>query len=294
MKITNKHHIPEVLVRAISANWYSGHGELRFASVTELLKPTKMAILSKRHGKEIAQDAGDMIWTMMGSAMHKVLEAGEDMNSLAEERLAVSIDDALITGGVDFFEDGVITDFKFTTVWSYYSASRKQEWEKQLNMYAYLYQSLGFEVKALQVVAIFRDWSKRRCESEANYPRQVETIAIPLWDQAETLAFMRSRIRELRKAQELPDDLIGECSREERWQSETQYAVFKTEGKRALRVFADKSEAEAYIREHKDAAQLRVIIREESPKRCQDYCTVRDYCHYYRDYENSNIESLAG
>jgi len=82
MKITNKHHIPEVLVRAISANWYSGHGELRFASVT-----AKMAILSKRHGKEIAQDAGDMIWTMMGSAMHKVLEAGEDMNSLAEERL---------------------------------------------------------------------------------------------------------------------------------------------------------------------------------------------------------------
>jgi hypothetical protein len=293
MKISNKNNLPDVLVRAIEANWYSGHGEQRFASVTELLKPTKLAILGRRYGKEIAQDASDMIWTMMGSAMHKVLEAGEDMNSLAEERIAVKIDEALITGGVDFYEDGVITDFKFTTVWSYHSASRKREWEKQLNMYAYLYRSMGFEVNALQVVAIFRDWSKRRCEAEANYPKQVETIEIPLWDEQQTLAFMRSRIADLRAAAELPDDLIPECSREERWQSETQYAVFKADGKRALRVFTSRDEADAYIREHKDAAQLQIVIREEAAKRCLDYCPVKDYCHYYRGLTPLTIESLA-
>lgn len=293
MKITNAEGLPEVLVRAIKANWYTGMGEQRFASVTQLIKPTKLTVLEMRHNQEISQEASDLIWSLLGSAIHKVLEAGEDKNSLSEERVSALVNNARITGGVDLYEDGIITDFKFIGTWAYHSASRKAEWEKQLNMYAYLYRELGFEVKALQILAIFRDWSKRRTESEASYPRQVEVLPVELWPNPQTKSFIEARVLELKEALLLPDDLIPACSPAERWQSETQYAVFKTGGKRALKVFPTQSEAEALIREHKDAPQLGIVIREEQPKRCLDYCPVKNFCHYHRELVNGQNESLA-
>ncbi len=180
MNLTNQRGLPDMLVRAIEQSWYSGEGEKRFTSVTQLLKPTKQLILEKRHAKALKQDASDMIWSLMGSAMRKVIEAAEDVNSLSEERLRVEIDGAVITGGIDFYEDGVISDFKFTGVWNHGRVSRIAEWEKQLNMYAYLYQQHGFPVEKLQVVAIYRDWNRARWEKDTDYPEQVETIDIPL------------------------------------------------------------------------------------------------------------------
>ena len=282
MKITNVNELPDVLVRAISSNWYSGSGEHRFASVTQLMKPTKIVVLEKRHWHEITQDASELIWSLMGSAMHKVLEAGEDANSISEERVSALVDEAKISGGVDFYEDGVITDFKFTGVWNYLNGSRKEEWEKQLNMYAYLYREQGFEVNELRVLAIFRDWQKRRSDSEPNYPRQVETISIPLWDQEQVKSFISERVQDIRASMELPDDMIPECSCKERWQAETQYAVYKQGGTRAMRVFPTKDEADTYVASHKDAAQLSIVIRQELPKRCMDYCPVNSFCHYYQ------------
>jgi hypothetical protein len=117
------------LVRAIRQNWYGGYKESRFASITELIKPTKIYVLERRYQDEISQEASDMIWTLMGSALHKVVEASAQDNSLAEERLAVVLNGEKITGGIDLYEDGIITDFKFTSVWNYFHSSRKDEWE---------------------------------------------------------------------------------------------------------------------------------------------------------------------
>jgi len=293
MKVTNVNGLPEVLVRAISSNWYSGAGVQRFASVTQLIKPTKITVLERRHWQEITRDASDMIWSLMGSAMHKVLEAGGDNNSLSEERVSAMVSDARITGGVDFYEDGVITDFKFIGVWSRTSAERREEWEKQLNMYAYLYRELGFEVRELRVLAIYRDWSKRRAESEANYPCQVEIIPVQLWDNDAARRFIEARVLDIRDALEHPDDLVPECSPGERWQAPDQYAVYKTGGSRALRVFDTEKEAQEYIAGHKDAEGLSLVVRQGYPKRCHDYCPVNGFCHFYRDLDRNPVQ-LAG
>jgi len=293
MNITNNLELPEVLVRAIESNWYSGTGEERFASVTQLIKPTKIVVLEKRHWHEISQDASEMIWTLMGSAMHKVLEAGEDGNSIAEARISALVDEAKISGGVDLYEAGIVTDFKFTSVWNYLNSGRKEVWEKQLNMYAWLYREQGFEVNELRVVAILRDWQKRRAENEPNYPRQVESIAIPLWDNDRVRAFIAERVKEIREAMELPDDMIPECSYRDRWQSETQYAVYKQGGNRAMRVFDTQSEAEAYMSSHKDVAQLVLVARSEAPKRCLDYCPVNRFCHYFQSLGQEELQQAS-
>jgi len=220
MIITNKLNLPEPIIRAIEANWYSGSGENRFASVTELIKPTKQFVLTKRHYDEIVQDATDMIWMLMGSAIHKVVEAADIPDSLCEERLGVNIDGNIITGGIDLYKDGVITDFKFTSVWNHLHGSRKEEWEKQLNLYAFLLNQNGHEVKAINVIAIFRDWQKSKSLVDYGYPQQIETIELELWDQDRTLALIEERVQDIKANMELPDDMIPECSRRERWQSE--------------------------------------------------------------------------
>lgn len=291
MKFTNRHKLPEAIVEAIKHNWYSGHKEHRFASVTELLKPTKQFILNKRHYREIVQDASEMIWMLLGSAIHKVLEAAEIDNSISEERLSITVDDAVITGGFDLYKDGIVTDFKFTGVWNYSSDSRKDEWEKQLNLYAYLLRQHGFAVKALQIVAIFRDWQKSKSISNPAYPQQVETISLKLWDDETVLGFLRERISELKSCDELSDDMIPECSPTERWQTDDQYAVYKTGGNRALRLFASREEAETFRNEHKEASQLQIVVRSELPRRCQDFCPVNRFCHYY---QNQTPAVMAG
>lgn len=75
MKYTNKNSIPEMIVRAVKdGQWYSGLGEERFASATELLNPVKIILLTKRHRDDISVDVVDSLYMLLGSAAHLVLE----------------------------------------------------------------------------------------------------------------------------------------------------------------------------------------------------------------------------
>lgn len=75
MKYTNKNSIPEMIVRAVKdGQWYSGLGEQRFASVTELLNPVKIILLTKRHRDDVSVDVVDSLYMLLGSATHLVLE----------------------------------------------------------------------------------------------------------------------------------------------------------------------------------------------------------------------------
>lgn len=283
MKITNFNNIPEPIVRAVKQNWYSGADAKHFCSVTQLLKPPKLFVLEKRHLNEIKQEASDLIWSLMGSAMHKVLEKSETDSSLNEERLFATVSGKTISGGVDLYENDIISDFKFTSVWSYIFASNKREWEEQLNCYAYLYEQAGFEVKKLQIIAIFRDWSARKAKFETNYPRQVEIIPIRKWSVDRCENFIRKRLLKMEMALRLPDDAVKECSQRERWQDDTVYAVMKEGSRRAVKLCTSREQAAAYMKTNIDKNRLYLKVRHGEPKRCESYCAVSHYCHYYRE-----------
>jgi len=101
MKITNFNNIPLPIFRAILHNWYDGANVDHFVSATELIKPIKIVVLEKRHKNEIIEEASDLVWSLLGSAMHKVLEKSETGNTLNEERLFAEVDGKIISGGVD-------------------------------------------------------------------------------------------------------------------------------------------------------------------------------------------------
>jgi len=284
MKISNNLNLPEPIVAAIRANWYGGEGENRFASVTELIKPTKQLVLAKRHGSELEQDASQLLWTLMGSAIHKVVEAANIDNAIQEERLGLTFEGERITGGLDLYKDGVISDFKFTSVWSYLYGSRREEWTTQLNLYAYLLERHGFPVEGIEVVIIFRDWNKHKAQSDPLYPKPVERLVLDLWPAEKAEEYLRGRIEDIHKYSELPDDLIPECSQQERWERPDKYAVIRLDASRALRVFDHFEEALNYLNQSKNSENLQIITRTELPKRCFDYCPVNRFCHYYRSW----------
>ncbi|MDY0388504.1 MAG: hypothetical protein RBT65_15545, partial [Methanolobus sp.] len=71
MKYTNKNSVPDMIVRAVrDGQWYSGLGEERFASVTELLNPVKIILLTKRHRDDISVDVTESLYMLLGSAVH--------------------------------------------------------------------------------------------------------------------------------------------------------------------------------------------------------------------------------
>lgn len=71
MKITNKHNYPQTLVDAVSFDSHRTEGDI---SVTTLINPPQVRYLRKKYGKDQEQDVSDMIWALLGTAIHGILE----------------------------------------------------------------------------------------------------------------------------------------------------------------------------------------------------------------------------
>jgi hypothetical protein len=76
--LTNKKNLNEAILRAVQKDWYSGTGEKRDYSVTQLLSPPKIIQLMRRHKNEIDEDVSERVFALMGSAMHAILERANE------------------------------------------------------------------------------------------------------------------------------------------------------------------------------------------------------------------------
>ena len=158
MKLTNKYNLPDTFVNALQlfpprANGYS---------VTELITPPRIVILTRRHWGELEEDVSDRIWLLLGNATHYVLERGVTPEMIAEEKLKALICGTMIRGKADLWHKRKLSDYKVTSVWSaIYNPEGKPEWEAQLNIYRLLCSLNGKETDALEVVAILRDWNNK-------------------------------------------------------------------------------------------------------------------------------------
>lgn len=286
MKITNKHRVPETLVALASREYYT-KGAAQY-SVTELLSPPRIRRLREQFHEKVEQDVTDMLWSMLGSALHVVMERGQTEGHITEERLFKEMDGVTISGQIDLQHerDGgvVITDYKFTSAWAV--MADKPEWEEQLNVYRWLVETVkGNRVDALNICALIRDFSRH--DTREGYPAApIQMISIPMWDLDETEAFVRRRLdahRDAKVAHEF-GDALPECTPEERWQSETVYAVKREGRKTAIRVFKDLEEANQLAEKEKGYVET----RPGEPKRCTgNYCGVADWCSQYQGEKNA-------
>lgn len=282
MIITNKNNLPDTLVNAIRAHEHKG-GDYSASMITS---PIQQVVLRKKYGKELVEDASDRIWSLLGTAVHYVVEKGEAKNEISEQFLktSFSINGEKITfsGTADLYSEengGTVTDWKTDSVYTVMNDSRDEERVVQLNAYGYLFRLEGFGVNNLQVVSILRDWSKNKAKNDPNYP-QYPVIAkkYPVWDQEKTENYIKTKISLFENYLKREDTELPKCTMEDKWQDPPKWAVMVKGKKRALKLHLSEDEAYQHAENTKGAY---VEYRPSEPRRCMNYCSVAKFCKQY-------------
>ena len=281
MKITNRHNLPDTFLSfARKDNYSKGKSDI---SVTTLIDAPRVNILRQQERDKIEVDAVDMIWPLLGTAVHHMLETSDPKGNVTmEERLFVDINGWTVSGQIDHQEEigGMIhiSDYKVTSVWSVIYG--KEDWVRQLNCYAQLVRmAKGRDVRSVRIIAVLRDWQRREAQFKPEYPQApVVSVDIPLWPEAEAMAYMQDRVMLHQEAQLAWDtqEAVVECSDEERWTKPDTWAVVKKGAKRATKVFDSNKDAINHALAL--GVQYSVQERKGGRTRCENYCSVADFC----------------
>lgn len=289
MKLTNKFNIPQTFVNVLQRPTYTkGRAHL---SATQLINSPKVVALTSKFETELEQDVSDMVWSLFGSAIHGVLEHGKDDNHLVEERLHAEVDGYRISGAIDLQivnEAGIsIRDYKTTSAWAV--MNDKVEWEQQLNIYAWLVETVKkTPVTDLGIVAIIRDWSRRDAGTKEGYPEApIKELPITLWPYEQRQEFIANRIASHSAAEfaletetELP-----ECTPQEMWEKPTVWALKRAGKLRASSLHYTQEDADDALA--KAGAGFEIEVRPGERTRCATFCPVNAYCQQWRDYQES-------
>lgn len=281
MNLTNVLGLPSALVEAVRNDPYNpGTANI---STTKLIDSPQIRKLTKEYGQYVVEDVSERIWSLMGQAVHHILErAGTNqLDALVEKRLYMDVEGWRISGAFDrlHLEDQTLQDYK---VCSTYKAGGDVSWERQLNVLRQLAIANGYAVNKLEIVAIFRDWSKAKAQRDLTYPQtNVMVIDVPVWDDSKALEYIKSRVK---LHQEADAGRTVECSDEERWYAGSRYALIKVGNKRATKVADTKEELGEPPPNH--------VIEERKGgyRRCEGYCSVSEFCPQFKREASSGAE----
>lgn len=285
--ITNKHNLPEEIYRALCSDRYSGDvdGKKTDYSATSLVSPIQQTILKKRYPHANSEDAIDRVWSMYGSVVHSLLEEHGSDESFTEQRLYSKVLGKTISGQVDHYKEGIVTDYKTTTA---YKVIKKDysDWERQLNIYAWLFKQHNFKVRSLRIIAIIRDWKESETY-KSDYPQiPIEIIPITLWDDNKLESFVKDRVATLKVCEDYTDDQLPECTKDDMWETPTVWAVMKEGRKSAIKLHNSKEDAENHASNMSDEAGNSIYIQERrgERRRCAKYCNVSSVCAQYKKF----------
>ncbi|MBF0503396.1 MAG: hypothetical protein HQM09_24970, partial [Candidatus Riflebacteria bacterium] len=276
MKITNVFGLPDAIVKAIVNDSYNaGPCDI---SCTRLVDSPRKVALEVQHAKDLVEDVSDRIWSLFGQSIHTILERADSTTALKENRLTMTRQNWVISGQFDRFvvADGLLQEYKTTSVFAVKDECR-QSWQTQLNVQAHLLREHGYTVNKLQVCAILRDWRRSQADRTQDYPiSPVLTIDIPLWTPEKAEEWIDTAVRKHQAARiELP-----EC--EDRWETPTTYALMRAGRKTAVRVYDNQIDADNALAAAGPNHEL--VCRRGRNLRCEQYCSVRDYCSQYQSY----------
>lgn len=272
MKVIRTPGMPEALFRAVSFDGYVRSGD---ASVTEILKSPRQFWLTRRHDNEIVVRDVDRLWSMYGTMIHNILEHSAGQDVLTEEKLAITIEGWKVTGRPDHYDGSILSDYKFTSVWSLILGVRP-EWSEQLNMYAEMFRRQGFPVNAIQNVMLFRDWQRSRAGRDEGYPRfPVQVYTHPMDETPVVLERMCHRVKTIQRAEIYEDAALPPCSEADRWFRPGKWAIMKKGRKSAIKLCDSQAEAEALL----DAkGGTHIEDRPGKNAKCE-MCDVRQFCN---------------
>lgn len=280
MKVTNRLHLPEAFVKAVSAE---RHNKAGCYSATTLNKGVKEIILQERHWEEFTVDAADSVWATFGTAVHAIMEKHEDGN-FHEEKFDIAVSKSRVTGVVDSYdmERGIINDWKTASVYKVMKGDFS-DWHKQGMTYAWLLKQNGFDIRKCRFIALLKDHSKTKAKTDKSYPQSpvfVHEFEVTPEELTQTGERITAKIKDIEAAELMGDDDIAPCTPEERWADGDKWAVMKNGRKTAVRVFDTETDAENCAGELGNSHY--VEHRPAVSRKCGEYCLCKDFCNFYK------------
>lgn len=299
MKLTNALNLPQPFVDAATSD--HRYVDKRY-SATAILKGTREAILQRRHDDEISNDVADMVWAIFGTAVHGILEQGEESQSqIKENKLVVDLPNGYQLSGIfDLYDDatGTVTDYKTASVWKVKfgcwddwkpkaDTDQFDDWRKQTLIYCWMLRQIGFDAHRGEIVALLKDHSKTKAKINEHPPLPVWQIG---WDfTAEDFeqieAWIMAKFEEIERCEKLPDEELPLCTEAERWTRPGKFAVMKKGRKSAVRLYDDKNDAyqrAAGENRNTSGEPFYVEERKGSDPKCMDYCSACEFCAYWQ------------
>lgn len=287
-----------------------------YISVTTLMKPLRQIILPNRIPPEQREmDVMDFIAQRLGHAIHDSIEKAwthghkralrlmgysdeiigriainptdeecRQSNSMIpiylEQRAMREIDGTTIGGKFDMVAEGIVNDYKSTSVWTWMKGAREDENRLQGSLYRWIHPNKITE-DYIRIHYIFTDWSKAGAKQYPNYPRRVEYKDIPLLSTQETENWIKNKLALVRQHQNTPEHQLPECTDEELWRSAPSYRYFSdperanVAGARSTKNFDSESDARKFMSEK--GGKGIIITQPGEVKRC-GYCPAFDIC----------------
>lgn len=220
---------------------------------------------------------------------------------LLEHPMTITIDGMTVSGTLDYFDiiEKTLNDFKFIGVYSYINREHITKYEPQQNIYTLMLEQIpekNFEVEKLEIVAVFKDWSKGKLKMNNYPPFPAMTIPIRKWGSEKTVAYMKERVRLHRLAEEKG---IMECTPDEMWASGDVWKVFEKKKARAKKVCDSPESAQQWIdneqitRDNKlqKPGEFYVEFFPGERRRCAGYCDVSDICEQYAKWKKDSLKN---
>jgi len=278
-KLTNVHNIPDEIFQVLQPRPRKHPNDIY---ATELNQTPLAYFLKKKYGDEIYEDVSDLLFALLGSSVHYVLDKGANKNSLTEERLVVPVLGYNLVMRPDNWHNKVLSEWKVTRAFAFLFGEKK-DWAMQLNVYAWGLLQYGFETDRLVVNAILRDWDRRKGKYDRQYPAiPFVSVDYPLWAPDVTEGLIRGKLLQFAAVDNGKD--TEKCDDEYRWHRPDLYAVKKKGTKRALpggAKFKTREEAEAFAaRKEGPKMKCEIEFRAGVDARCAEFCPVRSVCPY--------------
>ena len=197
-------------------------------------------------------------------------------------------------------QEQTLWDYKFCSTFQYLFPESREKWYQQTNVYAYGLDLNGYPVKAIKILAFFRNWSSFELMRNRDYPKQqILEISVPLGNpndplkrtwQEQVAGFIDKRI-DMHIAAENGE--VQDCTGKDRWASSDSWAVMKRGLKRAVKLFVSEPLAQEFVRDNTHIHKgLYIEYRPGKSRRCENFCPVSKFCQQYAD-EKKRLQELS-
>jgi hypothetical protein len=291
----------QILVDAVSesARHYKSLGDY---SATQLIDAPRIVALRKRYGHLTEPTLEQQIAAFIGTGIHAHFERNlkavnaKHPDYMLERSLSVPVflseedkEYRMISGTFDILhKEKDVYDIKTVNVWKKVFDPNMVDWHNQQNIYAWLLKQRGVDVESINVIAIYKDWTKNNAIRNREYPQsQVCHYKLKLWNFHDTERYIMSRLLKHVACENADDKQLPECAPEERWEREgTKYAIMKNDrAKRAMKVCSTLGEAAKAVHHLKVTSDSFVEVRPAKRTRCEAWCSINKYCNTWLEYQ---------